>query len=821
MWDLKLSNLMSRNKEKTPKKKKLLRRIVWLICLGPFVALATILLLVFLFGDMPSIEDLDNPKSNLASQVITADGEVIGEYYLQNRTHVDYHELSPNLVNALVATEDERFYSHSGIDLEALLRALKGMGKDGGGSTLTQQLALNLYGKRASGFINRVGQKFGEWIVAVKLEKRYTKEEILTMYLNKVDFLNQGVGIHSASKVYFSKKPSELNLQEAAMLVGMVKNPNGYNPKRFPKAAKKRREVVLKQMLNNDYIDQAQYDSIRVLPLGLNLTSVDHKEGIAPYFREALRADLKNLMQEKDEDGNFKYLNKATGKPYDIRKDGLKVYTTIDSRMQKYAEWAVMEHLGKELQKDMNKFLKRRKKKYPFVNSISQKDVDAILERAKKQTMLYKTLTGKACAVCERPGTKKKKGKYICNYNKEHINPSYTEAEIDTIFNTPVKTQVFDWTAEGYEKDTVISPMNKIKYLKSFLRAGMMSMDPKTGFVKAWVGGPNFKYFQYDMVRTGNRQVGSTFKPLVYASAIDAGVTSPCEEVLNIEHCCPIPDQETRQWCPRNAGIRFDGKPYVVKFGLAASMNNITAAVMKKIGPKRVKENAVKMGIDGSKIPELPSIALGTCDLTVFEMVGAMSTFVNKGVFIKPMIITRIEDKNGAVIYEAMPKTDQVFDENLAATMIKMMRGVIDGAYNPSTKKTGGTSMRLRSRRKYGNISRGTQIAGKTGTTQSNSDGWFIGLTPDLVSGVWVGGEDRGMRFTSTYYGQGANTGLPIWGYYMNKVYKDSTIKISKENFELPENYVDDYTKCTDQELNEPIDYNNFSNSGLFEITDP
>ncbi|MGB1039464.1 MAG: transglycosylase domain-containing protein, partial [Flavobacteriales bacterium] len=691
------------------------------------------------------------------------------------------------------------------------------MGRDGGGSTLSQQLALNLYGKRASGFINRVKQKFGEWIIAAKLEKRYTKEEIMTMYFNKVDFLNQGVGIHSASKVYFSKTPAELNLQEAAMLVGMVKNPNGYNPKRHPEAAKKRREVVLKQMLNNDYINKKVYDSVRVLPLGLNLTSVDHKDGIAPYFRETLRADLNKLLDEKDEDGEYKYLNKVTGKPYNLRKDGLKVYTTIDSRMQKYAEWAVMEHLGKELQNDMNRYLKKRKKRYPFVNSISKKDADGILERAKKQTMLYKTLTGKACAVCERPGTKKKGGKYICNYNKNHINPTYTEAQIDTIFNTPVSTQVFDWTAKGYEKDTLISPMNKIKYLKGILRAGMMSMDPHTGFVKAWVGGPNFKYFQYDMVRTGRRQVGSTFKPLVYASAIDAGVTQPCDEVLNIEHCCPIPDNPNRNWCPKNAGLKFDGLPMSIKYGLAGSVNSTTAAVMKKIGPKKVRENAIKMGISGKHVNEYPSIALGACDLTVYEIVGAMSTFANKGVFIKPIIITRIEDKNGAVIYEAQPHTEQVFDENLSATMLKMMKLVVDGQKSSYRKQPAGTSMRLRySGRKYGGFK--NPIAGKTGTTQNNSDGWFIGLTPDLVSGVWVGGEDRSMRFTSTRYGQGANTGLPIWGYYMGKVYKDTSISISKGDFELPDNYYDDVTKCKDQTIDEPIDYSQFPNSGLFEV---
>ena len=808
---------MGQTKPKPKKNRKWMKRLAWVLILGPFVALAFALLIVRYFTDLPSIEELDNPKSNLASQVITSDGVVIGEYYLQNRTHVDYHELSKNLVIALVATEDERFYNHSGIDAEALARAIRGMGKDGGGSTLSQQLALNLYGERAAGFINRVKQKLGEWIIAAELERRYTKEEILTMYFNKVDFLNQGVGIHSASKVYFSKTPSELNVQEAAMLVGMVKNPNGYNPKRFPEAALKRREVVLKQMMNNDHLTRTQYDSIRVLPLGLNLTSVDHKEGIAPYFRESLRADLNRMMKEKNENGDFNYLNKETGKPYNIRKDGLKIYTTIDSRMQKYAEYAVMQHLGNELQADLHKAMKRKYSypRYPFVRAIDEKEADQILTRAKKKTMLYKTLTGAACAECERPGTKKKKGKYICNYNPNHINPSYTKAEIDTIFNKPIETQVFDWTAPGYKKDTLISPMNKIKYLKSFLRAGMMSMDPKTGFVKAWVGGPNFNYFQYDMVRQGKRQVGSTFKPIVYASAIDAGVSSPCEEILNIEHCCPIPDNENRQWCPKNAGESFNGLPYQVKFGLASSMNSITAAIMRKIGPKKVKENALKMGLDGNQINEYPSIALGAVDLSVYEMVGAMSTFANNGVYIKPMIITRIEDKNGAVIYEAQPETDQVFDANLSATMIKMMKGVVDGVYNPATKKYGGTSMRLRSSwRKYGNIK--YPIAGKTGTTQSNSDGWFIGLTPDLVSGVWVGCEDRGVRFVSTALGQGANTSLPIWGYYMNKIYKDSTIKISKGDFELPENYQDDYTNCSEQDLNESIDYNNFSNSGLF-----
>ena len=807
---------MSKKSKEKSKKKKLLIRLVWLAFLGPFFGLFIMLLLAY-FGEMPDISDLDNPKSNLASQVITSDGVVIGEYYLQNRTHVDYHEISKNLVNALVATEDERFYSHSGIDAEALARAIKGMGKDGGGSTLSQQLALNLYGSRAGSFFGRVKQKFGEWIIAAKLEKRYTKEEIMTMYFNKVDFLNQGVGIHSASKIYFSKSPADLNIQEAAILVGMVKNPNKYNPKRFPENAVKRREVVLKQMLNNSFLTRKQYDSIRVLPLGLNLTSVDHKEGVAPYFRESLRAELNKMMEEKNYDGDFIYMNKETGKPYNIRKDGLKIYTTIDSRMQKYAEASVEEHLGGYLQEQLDKKLKSKYNypRYPFARAVNEKEAEGILNRAKKQTMLYKTLTGASCKECERPGTKEKKGKYICNYNKEHVNPKFTDAEIDTIFNTPVATQVFDWKSKGYERDTVISPMNKIRYLKSILRSGMMSMDPRTGFVKAWVGGPNFKYFQYDMVRTGRRQVGSTFKPFVYASAIDAGLATPCEGILDIEHCVPVPDRPTQPWCPKNSGGGMDGGKVSVKFGLAGSMNNITAALMARIGAKKVKENVVKMGVNPKYVPEFPSIALGTCDLTIFEMVGAISTFVNDGFFIKPMIITRIEDKNGAVIYEAMPETEQVFDANLSATMVKMMQGVVDGVTDPYKKKTNGTSMRLRSGRAYGKLR--NPIGGKTGTTQSNSDGWFIGITPELVSGVWTGGEDPGVRFRNTGLGQGATMALPIFGYYMNKVYADESIDISKGKFVIPDNYVDDYTNCNNQPTTEQpdIDYDNFANSGI------
>ena len=814
---------MSKNK-KTQKpvgkfKKKLIK-LVWLMFLGPITGLSLALLLVWLFVELPSVEDLDNPKSHLASQIITEDDKVIGEYYFQNRTHVAYYEISDNLVNALHATEDERFHSHSGVDAYALGRAIFFMGKRGGGSTLTQQLALNLYGSRATNIVDRIKQKLGEWIVATRLEKRYTKEEIMTMYFNKVDFLNQGVGISSASKVYFSKSAKDLNIQEAAMLVGMVKNPNAYNPKRHPEDSKKRREQVLFQMKKNNFLTQEQYDSIRVLPLGLNLTSVDHKDGIAPYFRESLRSQLNKMMREKDENGNPKYLNKETGKAYNIRKDGLKIYTTINYKMQQYAEWAVQEHLGKELQKDLDKRMKRYTKA-PFVYSIKDKMIKQIMTKAKKQSMLYKKMTGNTCGICERPGTTKKKGQFRCNFNHNHLTPMYTKKQIDSAFNTPIQTKVFDWTAEGYEKDTLLSPLAKIRYLKRFLRAGMMSMDPKTGFIKAWVGGPNFKYFQYDMVRTGRRQVGSTFKPFVYASAFDAGVLSPCDNILNIEQCCDIPDNlHGKQWCPKNAGIKMDGSYTPVKFGLAASMNNITANVMNSVSPKIVRENVIKMGINGKYVNEYPSIALGAVDLTVYEMVGAMSTFVNKGVFIKPILITRIEDKNGTIIYQAQPQTTQIFGEDVSYTMIKMMKGVVDGVRHPTMKRKngrrliGGTSMRLRSKsRPYGNLK--NSIAGKTGTTQNNTDGWFIGLTPDLVSGVWVGGEDQGVRFNSTALGQGANMALPIWGYYMNKIYKDDKLGITKDDFEAPTNWTDNYSNCNEQEIDNDINYDNFGNSGV------
>lgn len=815
--------------EKKLKRKKRRRKLliwgIWLCALGPIIGMVIVMMIVS-SSDLPSLEELENPKSNLASEVITSDDVVIGKYFKENRTNANYHELSPHLINALIATEDERFYDHAGVDAEALVRAVAKMGKGGGASTLTQQLAKMQFHEPAKDIMERVWQKLGEWIIATRIEKNYTKEEIITMYLNQFDFLNNAVGINSASRVYFDKKPIDLNIEEAAMLVGMAKNPSLFNPLRRPDTVKHRREVVFFQMKKNGLLSQKEYDSLRQLPLGINYTQVDHKSGMAPYFREVLREQLRGMFDEKDSlTDEYKYFNKEQNRPYDIYTDGLKIYTTIDSRMQEYGEWAVKEHLSHELQKDLNKFIDAKNGAYsrnpPFDNRIKDTVVAQILNRAKKQTMLYKKLSGKICFECERPGTTKKEingvMSYVCDYNSDHIEPAKTEEEIEVIFNTPTKTQVFDWWTEGYEKDTVLSPMDVIRYHKRFLRSSLMSMDPRNGHVKAWVGGPNFKYFQYDMVKKGRRQVGSTFKPFVYATAIQEGVITPCEQVPNIEYCVDVPynNRRTKQWCPRNSGAKMDGLPVSYKFALAASMNNITANVISKIKPQNVIDNVQKAGVQEGILEPFPSLALGVFDLSVYEMVGAISTFANKGVYIKPVIINRIEDKKGNIIYESEPQTEQVFDPHTAYTTIQMMKGVVEGVRHPVKRgkgSIGSTSMRLRSRksesRPYTGIT--NPVAGKTGTTNDNTDGWFLGLTPELVTGVWTGCEDKGVRFRYTNYGQGANMALPIWGYYMNKVYEDSTLNISKDDFDRPDNHLDIFNNCNSQEDVEPIDPNGF-----------
>ena len=629
------------------------------------------------------------------------------------------------------------------------------------------------------------------------------------MYLNKFDFINNAVGIKSAAQVYFGKSPSTLKIEEAAMLVGMAKNPALFNPIRREELTKQRRNVVLGQMLKNDYIDQEEFDSLKTLDIVLDYHDVDHKEGIAPYFREILRGEVTNILNSKDKDGEYLYL-KPDGSRYNMYRDGLKIYTTIDSRMQKYGEYAVSEHLGNELQKDFFRKLKR-KKNAPFDYRVSPKQIDNILKIAMRRTSRYRVLAGKECGNCGR------RGKYVQDHEEEgkkywlcsaedckHKARQIPSDSIEIIFNTPVKTRVFSWKGEI---DTIMSPMDSIRYYKSFLQAGFMSMDPHTGYIKAWVGGIDKKHFSYDHVKQGRRQVGSTFKPFVYALAIQEGY-SPCYELPNVKTCFDMPDDKP-DYCPKNSDGVY-GCKVSLKYALANSMNTITAWILKQFGPQAVIDLVRKMGIT-SPLEPVPSLCLGVADLSVYEIVGANSTFANKGVWIEPTFLTRIEDKNGAIIKEFIPESHEVFSEETAFAMIQLMKGVVDGVYNEcrgnkgrdqvkqGKKKTvyytAGTGVRIRhNSRPYGGIK--VPMAAKTGTTQNNSDGWFIGITPDLVTGVWVGAEDRSVRFADTYFGQGANMALPIYGYYINKVYADKSITISQEDFEKPDKPISIQLDC-------------------------
>ncbi|HRN42502.1 MAG TPA: transglycosylase domain-containing protein [Vicingus sp.] len=771
----------------------------WLLCVFLPLFLFFIIMLgaktgTLGFDPLPSLQELENPKSNLASEIISSDGKVFGKYFKENRTTVKYTELSPNLVNALVATEDERFYNHSGIDFRGLVRAVVKLGRAGGASTITQQLAKMMFEHKASNIFQRIKQKLQEQIIAVELEKRYTKEEIITMYLNKFDFINNAVGIKSASNVYFNKEPIDLEIQEAAMLVGMAKNPALFNPLRRPEMTQTRREVVLKQMEKNDFITEEQYDSLRVLPLGLDYKIVDHKEGIAPYFREVLRSDLQKLFEQKDEDGNYLYAKKD-GTPYNIYSDGLKIYTTIDSRMQTYAEWAVQEHIGKTLQNQFFNHLKKyRKKKYPFDSNITDEQYEQIMQIARARSLRYQILTGKECENCGRRGKFiEKDGHYFqciaedCN----HRRWAPSQDSIPIIFDTPTPMKVF--TYQG-DKDTIMSPNDSLRYYKSFLQAGLMAVDPHTGYIKAWVGGTNFANFSFDHVKMSRRQVGSTFKPFVYSLAIQNGY-SPCHEVTNTRYTFHKGEFGILQdWTPKNSDGLY-GCNVSLKYALANSMNTITAWIMKQFGPQAVVNQAKAMGIT-SPLEAVPSLCLGVADLSVYEMVGANATMANKGVYIEPTMYTRIEDKHGNVIVDFKPKTNEAMSEETAYVMLDLMKGVVDGERNncigslmKNPRNVSGTGMRLRGSITESRPYTGHRypIAGKTGTTQNNSDGWFMGLTPDLVTGVWVGAEERSIRFATTDMGQGANTALPIWGYFMQKVHADPTLKISSGDFEKPE----------------------------------
>lgn len=725
-------------------------------------------------GYVPPIEELENPNLKFATQVISDDGKVLGTWSLskENRLYVGYEDLSPNLVHALVATEDVRFSEHSGIDARAFMRALIKRGvfmqkNAGGGSTITQQLAKQFYSPTADNVMERLLQKPIEWVIAVKLERYYTKEEILTMYLNKFDFLNNAVGIKTAAGTYFSKEPKDLNIEEAATLIGMCKNPSLYNPRRFNERTRGRRNVVLDQMRKAGYLTEAERDSLQALPLVLRYRPVDHNDGLATYFREYLRGVLnakkpvkKNYrgwqMQKFYEDSLAWETNplygwcaknkKKDGSNYNLYTDGLKIYTTINSRMQQYAEEAVQEHVAEYLQP---RFFKEKKgrKTAPYTNQLSNEEVEAILNRSIRQS--------------ERRRVMKAAG--------------YSDDEILKAFNTPREMTVF--TYQG-EKDTIMTPLDSIKYYKLFLRAGFMSMDPITGYVKAYVGGPNYDNFKYDMAMVGRRQVGSTIKPYLYSLAMENGF-SPCDETRNVEGT--YFDENGIAWTPRNSSKKHYGEIVTLKWGLANSNNWISAYLMSKLNPYELVRLIHSFGVLNKEIQPTISLCLGPCEISVGEMVSAYTAFVNKGIRTAPLFVTRIEDNDGNVLATFSPQVNEVISESSAYKMLVMLRAVIN-------EGTGG-----RVRRLY-HIT--ADMGGKTGTTNNNSDGWFMGFTPSLVSGCWVGGEERDIHFDRMADGQGASMALPIWGIYMNKVYADKTLGYSQEEkFDIP----DEFDPCKDK----------------------
>lgn len=733
------------SRQPTPKKKPgytLYIFVFWLLYLLGVGAIALIFYLASagVLGKIPSFEQIENPERNLASQLYSSDSVLLGKYYYQNRTLVTYRQLSPHLVNALVATEDKRFYEHAGVDFKGTLRALIFLGTHGGGSTITQQLAKNLYtGPAARNKLERLREKFIEWVTAVKLERYYTKQEIIAMYFNTYDFLYQAVGIKSAARIYFNTTPDSLTITQAATLVGMAKNPYLYNPEKFPDGALERRNVVLRQMEKNHYLTVAQYDSLKTLPLDLHFKAfmTEHRAGIAPYFRVYVRERATKILAG---------ITKPDGGKYDLYRDGLRIYTTLDTRMQLKAEEAVHTHL-RALQADFDE-TQRENPTAPFYG-ITQEVIDHIMDRAMRRSLRYKTL--------------KRKGA--------------TDPEIKRAFETPTQMKVFSW--EG-EIDTVMTPMDSIRYYKSFLQAGLLSIDPHNGFIKAWVGGGNFKYFQFDHVKSGLRQVGSTFKPFVYATAIDQLKYSPCYQLPNTKITIG-------NWTPKNSGDRYGGM-LSLKEALAKSVNVVTARLIQQTGFQPVRRLARSMGVT-HRIPQDYTIALGTADLSLYEMTAAFSTFADKGIYNHPLAILRIEDENGNPIYEARPLTHEVMSEETAYVMLNLLQGVTQY----------GTGIRLRYKYKLHN-----PIAGKTGTTQNGSDGWFMGATPDLVTGVWVGNEDRAAHFESPHLSQGANTALPIWALYMKGLYADPDIAPSQGDFEKPENGVHIELDCEKYKTEKP-----------------
>jgi penicillin-binding protein 1A len=698
---------------------------------------------------MPDLQQLENPRTNLATQIISSDGEILGKYYLDdNRTPITYEELPQNMVQALIATEDERFYEHAGIDWRGTLRAFAYLGKRGGASTITQQLARQIFvGVRSRNKIKAVLQKAQEWVIAVQLEQRYTKNEILSLYLNKYDFGYQADGVRSAAKIFFNKTPQTLSIEESATLVGMLKNSSLYNPIRRPERVKERRNIVFQQMVRNELITQKEKDSLSQLPITINYTPESHREGLATYFRAYLKEFMDDWIAENP---------KPDGSKHSLYRDGLRIFTTIDSRMQAMGEAAVDAHMKNLQQEFFRQNTKRANPTAPFLD-LREGEIDTLMERTAYRTERWRKM--KLAGI--------------------------EESEILASFYEKVPMRIFSWKGE---RDTVMTPMDSIRYYKHFLRASLMSMEPQSGHVKTWVGGFNYKHFQYDQVKQGRRQIGSTFKPFLYATAIDQLKLSPCDSLPDALYCIePMKHGNMDAWCPKNSGDKY-GRTRTLKNALANSVNTISARIMDLVGPRPVINLARKMGIT-SNLPAVPSIALGTPDISLFEMVGAYSTFANQGIYVKPVVITRIEDKNGRALYEVVPETQDVLSQEAAYVTVNLLQGV--------TKAGSGARLRHAGLEKtsyvYEKVITGypyvfeNPIAGKTGTTQNQSDGWFMGMVPNLATGVWVGGEDRAVHFKDIAFGQGATMALPIWAVYMKSLYENADLGISVEDFTAPE----------------------------------
>ena len=740
-------------------KKKIIKWF-WLCLTVPVAMVFGLLAMVWAFADIPSFEELENPDSKLATQVIAEDGEILTTFHIENRSFVTYEELSPNLVHAAVATEDVRFYNHSGIDFRALARVafktvLGGNSGQGGGSTITQQLAKTLYPRQdvsskipGMHIVKMVWIKLKEWITAVKLERNYTKDEIMTMYMNQVFFGSNAYGIKAASQTFFGKSPKDLTVEESATLVGMVNKPTRYNPAINPDKSLVRRNFVISQMEKADFLTKAERDSIQQIPIALSYQIQDHNAGLGPYFRDMLRRTMNakkpkksSYAQHEDyvvdsllwaDDGLYGWLNKnkkADGSSYNLDKDGLRIYTTINYKMQKYAEEAVAEHLGKDLQKSFWRELRWKTNK-PFSNDIPQETIDQLMKQARRWSDRYRIMK----------------------------NNGVSEADIRKSFDVPVQMRVFSWGRNGYI-DTVMTPNDSIKYYKSHLRAAFMAIEPNTGHVKAYVGGPNYRYFKYDNVRQGKRQVGSTIKPFLYTLAMQEGM-SPCDKVVNVPQTFMVGDTT---WTPKSTDKdEWIGQTVTLKWGLTKSSNNISAYLMKQYGPNAMVEMMRKMGV-GSFLDPVYPLCVGSADISVYEMVAAYNTFPSKGVYVSPIFVTRIEDSMGNVLGEFNNQKREAVSEYTAYLMANLMQGVVNS----------GTGVRLRA--KYGLKG---EIAGKTGTTNDQSDGWFIGYTPSLTAGVWVGAEDRQVHFESLSLGGGSNMALPIWGLFMQKVMKDGTLGV-------------------------------------------